>query len=405
MGRAKEWIIEQEERGYYELDGNVCAECFSDPVIQKHISENVVSNVCDYCNKSSKENIATPLDDVMEVIMKGIKFEWNSPDDEGIAYETKEGGYQANLTDTYDLVYDHYELSENEKVLEAILNSIQNSQWVPKDFYIGSEDMRYKWAWEEFCKEVIHKKRFMFLHRQGEQGFSPEIAPADFLFKLANYKNRKLDEVDLIREIDTSKKIFRIRVDKKAYSTAKTLGAPASEDALRSNRMSPAGIPMFYSAFDKQTAISETYDPKLTKEGEVLSIAKFQPLRKLKCLDLATLPKIPSVFEIERQYLIHPLRFFHGFAKDIAKPVERNVREHIEYVPTQVVTEFFRHIYRTSAGEKLDGIIYRSSKNSGEDACVLFCENHQACENGEAKDGCILKIVSVEHISSSQITS
>lgn len=398
MGGAKAWMMEQEYRGYKEVEGNVCADCFSHPIIKDHITETAVSDTCAYCGQKSHENIAAPLDDVMEIIMGGITFEWNSPDGESVAYETKEGGYQANLTDTYDLVYDHYELSENVKVLDAILSSIQNGQWVPKDFYIGSEDLRYKWAWEEFCSEIIHKKRFIFLHRDGDRGFSPEIAPADFLFELADYKNKKLDEVDLIREIETTKQIFRVRVDKESHSTAKALGAPVSEYALRANRMSPAGIPMFYGAFDKKTAISETYDPKLAKEGEVLSLGKFQPLRKLKCLDLATLPKIPSVFELERQHLIHPLSFFHSFAVDIAKPVERNGREHIEYVPTQVVTEFFRHIYETSAGEKLDGIIYRSSKNDERDACVLFCENHQACGHEEVGNGCLLEMVGVEHI-------
>ena len=72
-------------------------------------------------------------------------------------------------------------------------------------------------------------------------------------------------------------------------------------------------------------------------------------------------------------------------------------REHIEYVPTQIVTEYFRRIFRVE-GRRLDGIIYESSRVVGRNAFVLFCENSQ-CIDGEptGEESEMLKLVAVTH--------
>ena len=44
----------------------------------------------------------------------------------------------------------------------------------------------------------------------------------------------------------------------------------------------------------------------------------------------------------------------------------------MEYVPTQVVTEFVRHRMKYGENTRFDGIIYRSSKSGGGDAVVIF---------------------------------
>jgi len=46
---------------------------------------------------------------------------------------------------------------------------------------------------------------------------------------------------------------------------------------------------------------------------------------------------------------------------------------HIEYVPTQVVTEFLRTT-KLPEGVKLDGIRYRSSRKDGGISLVLFAD-------------------------------
>ncbi|WP_157221188.1 RES domain-containing protein [Flavisphingomonas formosensis] len=75
------------------------------------------------------------------------------------------------------------------------------------------------------------------------------------------------------------------------------------------------------------------------------------------------------------------MRFLWDFARDIAKPIKRNGREHIEYVPTQIVTEYLRRVFRDAGGQPIDGLIYRSSRHDGAKAFVLFCENDQCAES------------------------
>jgi hypothetical protein len=168
------------------------------------------------------------------------------------------------------------------------------------------------------------------------------------------------------------------------------------EHANQSNRMSPSGIPMFYGSFDPATALLETVEhPR--HDGQVASIGTFQPVRDLLLLDLAELPGVPSVFELGSHGRIHALRFLHAFADDVSGPIARDGREHIDYVPTQIVTEYFRRVFRTDDGDALDGIIYRSSRN-GERALVLFCENRQCVDDGgTARDDTVMRLVGVVH--------
>ncbi len=62
-------------------------------------------------------------------------------------------------------------------------------------------------------------------------------------------------------------------------------------------------------------------------------------------IDLAALPEIPSIFDEARRHLRPPLRFLHEFSWRISAPVRTAARteaEMVEYVPTQIVSEYFR---------------------------------------------------------------
>ena len=46
------------------------------------------------------------------------------------------------------------------------------------------------------------------------------------------------------------------------------------------------------------------------------------------------------------------------FVKSITAPVAHDGREHIEYVPTQILTEYFRGRVKGEGASRLDGIVY-----------------------------------------------
>uniref|UniRef100_UPI00258901AE RES family NAD+ phosphorylase n=1 Tax=Alcanivorax sp. TaxID=1872427 RepID=UPI00258901AE len=174
--------------------------------------------------------------------------------------------------------------------------------------------------------------------------------------------------------------LYRVRIHDPdvSYSSASELGSPPKDKCLYSNRMSPAGISMFYGASDCVTAILEIY--KERGKEQRASCGEFVTLRDLKILDLTKLPGIPSLFDEERRRLRSALIFLCGFAADVSTPIHKDGREHIEYVPTQAFAEYIRHIYKDSEGKPIDGIAYRSSKNPDGVNYVLFAENKHCCD-------------------------
>jgi hypothetical protein len=127
---------------------------------------------------------------------------------------------------------------------------------------------------------------------------------------------------------------------------------------------------MFYGAFDEYTAIAETVQGHLQKD-EILNLSGFETLENMYVLDLTEVPAVPSLFSPDR-HLRPTIGFLRAFLSDLSKPIKKDGREHTEYVPTQIVTEYFRHSFHKDAGPPIRGILYPSSRAERGTACVLF---------------------------------
>ena len=125
---------------------------------------------------------------------------------------------------------------------------------------------------------------------------------------------------------------------------------------------------MFYGARTSITAVAETLEPR----DERYAIAEFRTTRPITVLDLTILPYV-SLFDVGRTQLYDWAVFMRKFAADFRTPVARDGSEHIEYVPTQVVTEYIRSAVRHN-GRPLDGILYTSARRARETCVVLFAE-------------------------------
>jgi len=135
--------------------------------------------------------------------------------------------------------------------------------------------------------------------------------------------------------------------------------------------MSPPGIVMMYVADDMQTALAETAD----KPG-MFALGEFFTGRDALVLDVTHLPPpVPSLFEDIPDTLEYDPRprilFLWKLSREISRAIARDDRVHIEYLPTQVVTEYLRTSV-TVDGKKVDGIRYRSSRDGVGTAIVLF---------------------------------
>ena len=89
-------------------------------------------------------------------------------------------------------------------------------------------------------------------------------------------------------------------------------------------------------------------------------------------MNLAQLPPLPSIFDTNSRQEREELLFLEAFVDEIKKPIEKNGTEHIEYVPTQVVSEYFSLVFGLKNGECLDGILYPSAVHPSGRNLVLF---------------------------------
>ena len=133
---------------------------------------------------------------------------------------------------------------------------------------------------------------------------------------------------------------------------------------MKANRMSPAGIPMFYGAVDADTAITEV---TCASDDTHVTWYQFELTSALRVVDLTRLPPEPSMFDPELGSMRRQIRFLNMFVQQLSDRVEPD-HEQIDYVPTQIVTEYLLHVH--DGGERVRGLIYESSLADG--ACVAL---------------------------------
>ena len=389
MGHAKEQLMRQTELGYGNVPNKtVCAECISDYALKAFVKEKADEYECSYCSKEFDEPTAIALVQLVDHICECIRIEWQDPV-ECMGWDGAEGGYQgASVYTGYELVmYEIEELydTDNMELLEDIASSLGTSQWCQRHPYSLRDEEALIYSWEYFSNLVKHKVRYNFsrIDDEEQRKYDQDRTPAP---KILEHIADEILEVDkcyeLITSIEKGCTIFRARVHKKdePLSTAKDLGTVPLDKAKYSNRMSPAGIPMFYGALDNETSYQEVMDETKDKKDKVVYIAAFKTLRPMKVLNLNNLPTVPSIFDQANNHLRSSSIFLHSFTREISKPINKDGFEHIAYVPTQVFTEYTRHFFKFGDHGSIDGISYPSSKHNGGVSCVLFIENEQCCD-------------------------
>ncbi len=396
MGRVKRMWEADMDRGYSEVeDTYVCQKCFADEGVRRFITRNRSPGTCSYCNRAVK---VCTLDKVIGHVMESIRLEWGDPANEGLPYETREGGWQvAKVYDTWELL-EKLGLECSDDLLNTIAGAIHGSAWCEANPYSLPLDRTLVYGWKSFCKFIIETARFVFYKAENaryDHDQHDEMNPVDILEAIGGI----VDHLKIVRVVPANSKIFRVRIvnSEVRLTRAHELGSPPSHLATMPNRMSPVGISMFYGAFELDTAISETFDPTCAA-GKKAACGEFTAIRELTVIDLSESFFVPSLFDPELQKFRPHYKFMRDFIADFCKPVERSQRAHADYVPTQVVTEYFRHVYRTPKGSRVDGIIYPSSKN-GAKAIVVFADSDACVDaNSQLDSAALLRLEQVSDI-------
>ncbi len=357
----------------------VCGNCFNDYAIKEFIRENAIESKCDYCQKASMNgNIAASMKDVVGLIFDSISYEFENPKDAMPEYV----GKLPNRYETEDL-FDDWGLNINLKFQSSelkseIINSIENNNWIEKDYFMGTEDEYLNYAWSNFKEKVKYHNRYTFLRPEQRERipFPQDIQPSEMLDKLSEI----IKKLELEQPLIKGEFIFRARIhnDESSYNTAKDLGPPPVEKAL-SGRMNSVGIPVFYGALNSQTAINETYQP--VNNNKKATVGKFVLVKPINVLDLTDLKDMPSIFDKNKRDNRSAIKFFKSFVDDISQPITKDGQEHIDYVPSQIVSEYLRYNYTCKRGNQIEGILYPSSKDNKQKSCVLFINNEHCFDD------------------------
>jgi hypothetical protein len=371
MGDGDEFeVTSSEPAGGYA----VCAECFGDGDIQAFVRSCIDTNECDFCGRRSRRRpIAAPLDEVFDFIFSAIDREYERAVD-ALGWNGAEGGFQGSHWDSAELLEAiGLELPNDDgRLFDILVECLGDEVWCERDPYSLREDERLVASWEAFCSSIKHERRYFFLRKKKKRFDSEYLAPSDLL----RFISETVNQHELARTLPPGSLIYRARQLRpgQVLRTPYDFGPPPMELATSPNRMSPAGIVMFYGSEERETAIAEIDDDRTLG----IAVGTFRTMREATILDLTVLPKRLGFFEQQSdtsEVNRYALEFLHRFVRSLAAKVEPGGREHIDYVPTQVVTEWFRSAFRHRK-KLIDGIRYMSAQHTGGRSLVLFADRH-----------------------------
>ena len=352
-------------------DESVCTGCVGDDDLKAFIRANQGERGCSFCGRRSAP--CAPLSELAEFIGERMGTFYGRAVDQ-LPYDGREGGYQGWHPDTEELLFDTIGLDLprdlDGSLARAIVDEIGDDAWTNYDWLRLEIDEAFRLDWGRFCQAVKHQRRFFF-HRIGpEDEHDPDgRSLPEFLADLG----KLINELDLIRTMPAGYRLYRARARAagRRFTTASELGPPPPQFATQTNRMNPPGIPMFYGAETRRLACTEARQP-------LLSVGRFHTQRPVRLLDLASLPPVPGFFSTASRRERQGYRFLHEFAALIAEPVAGDDRTHVDYIPTQVFTEFLRD-YRFRAGP-IDGVRYRSATGAAGANVVIFATQQDVCD-------------------------
>lgn len=229
---------------------------------------------------------------------------------------------------------------------------------------------RHTELWLEYCDLLKHGARF----------FSREAQDIldDIFSDLSEYKSEsgerpvkkiggEVDGISVFRARRARSDDERMRY---CLKPDVQLGPPPPTSAL-SGRLNPAGMPIFYGCFERETCLPEI---RLAVGEEAVS-CEFKLTNSLTALDLSVLSmalseNIPSIFDEKYADYVSRLDFIRTLEDEVSKVVPPSA-ESLEYIPTQALGEYLA----SKHDPRIDCLIYKSSQTMGKNIAIF---NH-AC--------------------------
>ncbi|MFC8827393.1 RES family NAD+ phosphorylase [Streptomyces sp. NPDC057137] len=321
---------------------SVCLSHVFDKHLRRHLGQSLTSRHCSFCAQEDPTGpIAVDFDCLARSVMEGVHEKYERLD-------KLEPGIPTGV-----VVEDVCRGGLDPQVTRAVQAWAQHASWqLRAPLQRQEQDGAALEPWSAFRDRVTHQRRFTLLAGVGPH----ERSQLDMLDGVSAV----LEGLGLVRTLPAGHQVWRGRMRRDTTYpgyVAATIGS-TPRDRATANRMSPAGVSMFYGSADVETAVAEisAHDPR-----PYAAVAAFELVRPVPVIDLSIVPASPSIFAPDRGSLLYQVEFIRSFAADLSQPVVLDGREHTAYVPTQVLTEYFRWLSPLHA----EGIIFRSAQNGG----------------------------------------
>lgn len=384
MGLAKRRMMELDDRGFGEIEGSLCLEHVKDSALVARLSGCVTEVECSVCDRrraSDSAPFAVPYEAVLEVVMETIRY-FYSDADATLPWDSEDKVLVGPQSETWDVVDDIisgvFEPDVEDVLGELFVDAIGlESTWT--SWSAPGETEVLDFAWDQFAHVAKHRTRYV--SSAGRDADPPSMLAA-FLELFVLYAS---DELGLVVNLPAGTEFHRGRLTEgleKIKSRGDELG-PAPDGKAAANRMSPAGISLFYASGDPQTAVAEIaghgVDPFAV-------IGKFTSTRVLRVLDFTRQPPQMSPFDLGKREHARLGRFLSEFVRYIGAPVIPDGRQHVEYVPTQVLTEYLRW----ALDPRLDGLVLPSAQ-TGRRTFVMFFGREDCGTVGDPEPSGLMK--------------
>ena len=374
-----------------EGESYVCSSHFDEPEIRRFIDSHGKPGTCSYCGmKTTVLDFSVFMAKVREVAERYFTtvnnadlplassfYDRDDADDSIPGYIRKGAFVYRNEFQPMEIgeLLDELELhTDNERLDTAIEDCFTaGDDWVWQEPLSATTEENDTYQWRRFCDTIKHKRRFSIDDDEslemGQECAFPMSSVIDCIFAT-------IAQTECLTMLKVGDILFRSRqFEPKEAISFRDLTSPPAKCANQ-NRMSPAGISMFYGSLDSGTSIAE-----IGEVGTSVYVGRFSVKKDLHVIDLTKLPRLSYWVTAD----IGDIAFLRSFAKEVSKPIERDEQIHIEYLPTQAFTEYVRFRFR-EGGQPVDGIIYNSSVNQGGKNVVLFCNQEDSSEYLELTD-------------------
>lgn len=362
------------------VDKYVCSSCVADEALEELVEQHITSNNCSYCGDFDEETpFGAPFDVVMERIYETILTKYADAQDLDMPWV--EGSWLTGEIYTEEVVGD-FDPGWGSGFLNDVINCLDPcTYWAEHskgDWAVVNPSAALNYGWGNFKQQVLTKTRYLVLSEPEDEFESgrPDYIPISGMLDALGQVFR---DYGLIVELPVGEGFFRVRAcssKKDVFDTFESMGVPPVGIAS-GGRMNPAGISYFYIARDPETARKEV----LAKASICHYLGRFENKKPLRLIDFVNIPPMPSAFSKSAYDARHAVKFLHSLKKDIIKPVSKDGREHIDYIPTQIISEYFRYRFKDKEGQNVNGFMYPSVKNDGGINIVVFDSDNSSLQD------------------------